>query len=314
VNGPVEIYASKPDADVENRTQIRVNSSRNLTITLREQEPLDPHFAVSDLAPLEYTAEHDEVFTVSATVENTGDLSAEKTVELRLDNETVANTTVELDAGNNTTVEFEVDASEIDPGEYTHSVWTEDEEVEGTLTVEQAPVNFELSNPDPSNPTVDQGETFDMSVEVTNTGAQTATKEIWLAINGSFVTGQNVTLNADQSDTITFENLSADYEPGEYGIHVAVEGQGAEGDVSATLTVQGPTPIVVGDDPAKDLNGDGLYEDVNGDGKFDLVDVQALYANFDNDVVQNNVDLFDFNDDGEVNLNDVQALYFEYRN
>ena len=61
--------------------------------------------------------------------------------------------------------------------------------------------------------------------------------------------------------------------------------------------------------PAQDLDEDGLYEDVNGDGAFTIVDVQALFANLDSDVVQNNVEKFDFNGDGEVDVTDVQALY-----
>lgn len=61
--------------------------------------------------------------------------------------------------------------------------------------------------------------------------------------------------------------------------------------------------------PAQDLDEDGLYEDVNGDGAFTIVDVQALFANLDGDVVQNNVEKFDFNGDGEVDVTDVQALY-----
>ncbi|WP_053949076.1 outer membrane protein assembly factor BamB family protein [Halolamina sediminis] len=61
--------------------------------------------------------------------------------------------------------------------------------------------------------------------------------------------------------------------------------------------------------PARDLDEDGLYEDVNGDGAFTVIDVQALFANLDSDVVQNNVSKFDFNGDGEVDIADIQALY-----
>lgn len=61
--------------------------------------------------------------------------------------------------------------------------------------------------------------------------------------------------------------------------------------------------------PAQDLDEDGLYEDVNGDGAFTIVDVQALFANLDSDVVQENAEKFDFNGDGEVDVTDVQALY-----
>jgi outer membrane protein assembly factor BamB len=67
---------------------------------------------------------------------------------------------------------------------------------------------------------------------------------------------------------------------------------------------------VTGDgQPAQDLDEDGLYEDVNGDGAFTIVDVQALFANLDSDVVQDNVAKFDFNGDGRVDVTDVQALY-----
>lgn len=66
--------------------------------------------------------------------------------------------------------------------------------------------------------------------------------------------------------------------------------------------------------PAQDLDEDGLYEDVNGDGAFTIVDVQALFANLDSDVVQNNPSKFDFNGDGEVDVTDVQALYDRLEN
>ena len=38
-------------------------------------------------------------------------------------------------------------------------------------------------------------------------------------------------------------------------------------------------------------------------------DAQALFANTDDPVVQNNVDAFDYNDDGSVNVGDAQALF-----
>jgi hypothetical protein len=38
-------------------------------------------------------------------------------------------------------------------------------------------------------------------------------------------------------------------------------------------------------------------------------DAQALFANTDDPVVQNNVDAFDFNGDGSVDVGDAQALF-----
>jgi hypothetical protein len=73
------------------------------------------------------------------------------------------------------------------------------------------------------------------------------------------------------------------------------------------------TEVTVGnfDNPAGDTDGDGQYEDITGDDEFDIVDVQALFANLDDDAVVDNPGKFDFNDDGAVTVADVQALYAE---
>ncbi|MFC6943243.1 PQQ-binding-like beta-propeller repeat protein [Salinirubellus sp. GCM10025818] len=61
--------------------------------------------------------------------------------------------------------------------------------------------------------------------------------------------------------------------------------------------------------PARDPDGDGLYEDVNGDGSVNVGDAQAIFANNEAPVVQNNLEAFDFNGDGSVNVGDAQALF-----
>jgi hypothetical protein len=66
---------------------------------------------------------------------------------------------------------------------------------------------------------------------------------------------------------------------------------------------------VVGTSPPTDPDADGHYEDVNGDGIVNINDVQALFANLDAAVVQNNPSAFDFNGDGSVNIIDVQQLF-----
>jgi PKD repeat protein len=70
-------------------------------------------------------------------------------------------------------------------------------------------------------------------------------------------------------------------------------------------------PPVVGENPPNDLNGDGLYRDINGDGEFTVGDVQALFENLDDSVVQNNAELFNFSggDESAVTLEDVRALH-----
>lgn len=80
--------------------------------------------------------------------------------------------------------------------------------------------------------------------------------------------------------------------------------------VGKTLVVS-PGDVTGDTVPANDVNLDGQFEDVNGDGTANIVDVQALFANLANPVVQDNPSSFDFNGDGVVNVVDVQRLYAE---
>lgn len=79
---------------------------------------------------------------------------------------------------------------------------------------------------------------------------------------------------------------------------------------NASVTVtENAAPTVVGNSPAKDLDNDGTYEDVNGDGSFDIVDVSAMFKNYDAQKVSGNPELFDFNGDGRVDIVDVNAIF-----
>jgi len=71
----------------------------------------------------------------------------------------------------------------------------------------------------------------------------------------------------------------------------------------------GPGPIGEFENAPTDPDGDGKYEDVNGDGSVNVGDAQAIFANTDDPVVQNNVAAFDFNGDGSVNVGDAQAIF-----
>ena len=103
------------------------------TLTVAAAAPAD--FQVSGLEPAEATAAPGDSVDVSATVSNAGDEEATKTVEIRLDGETVDSEDVTLAGGEEASVSFSATAPD-EAGDYTHSVWTEDSEAEGTLTVE----------------------------------------------------------------------------------------------------------------------------------------------------------------------------------
>ena len=93
-------------------------------------------FEVSDLDPEEATATAGDEVTVSATIENTGNAESTQDVALTLDGDEEDTSEITLEAGGSTTVEFTVDTSGLDTGDYEHGVATD--EVTATLTVEGA--------------------------------------------------------------------------------------------------------------------------------------------------------------------------------
>ena len=72
---------------------------------------------------------------VSATVENAGYVPDSQAVTLSVDGQTVGDRTLDLDEGESATVEFD-ESIDLEPGEYTYTIATDDEEVTGQLTVE----------------------------------------------------------------------------------------------------------------------------------------------------------------------------------
>ncbi|WP_433633070.1 plastocyanin/azurin family copper-binding protein [Halomicrococcus sp. NG-SE-24] len=95
-------------------------------------------FSVSDLNPTKLTVEQGDSLDVSATITNTGGIEGTQEITLVIDGETVASQDLTLAADDSTTVTFKgIDTSGLDPGEYTHTVATEDNEASGTLIVEE---------------------------------------------------------------------------------------------------------------------------------------------------------------------------------
>lgn len=130
-----------------------VVSKEPFTITV--ERPEEAVFDVSGLDPVEATVAQGDTINASATIENTGGQEATKMVEFRLDNETLASQNVTLESGAETEVVFEnVNITDVESGDYTHSVSTEDDEQTGTLSVtdEDGPA------PIPDNLTVKTGD------------------------------------------------------------------------------------------------------------------------------------------------------------
>ncbi|MFH5801980.1 malectin domain-containing carbohydrate-binding protein [Haladaptatus sp. CMAA 1911] len=66
---------------------------------------------------------------------------------------------------------------------------------------------------------------------------------------------------------------------------------------------------IVGDKSPTDPDDDGKYEDINGDGEENYDDVVDFFHNYDDSVVQENPDAFDFNENGQLDFDDIVELF-----
>lgn len=113
-----------------------------ITRTADIEPPLsnDPaRFVVQDIEPKEITVEHGTFLTVTATITNTGDKTGTQEVELRLQDEVLGVTTVELESEESADVTFDgaIDTGILEPEEvYLFEVASADTTETGVLTVE----------------------------------------------------------------------------------------------------------------------------------------------------------------------------------
>ena len=101
-------------------------------------DPDPAFFEVTDLEPVDVTAEQGATIDVSATITNTGEEATQQTIEFRVGETVLADEDVLLrSGGGDTTVTFEdIPTDDLDAGEYTHGIYTPDDSQTGTLTIE----------------------------------------------------------------------------------------------------------------------------------------------------------------------------------
>jgi cytochrome c oxidase assembly protein Cox11 len=191
-----------------------------------EQEPAN--FDVSNLDAPDTVDEGDRI-DVSADVTNTGEQAGTQTVQFRLDlnqdgtlagDEALTSQEVDLDPGETETVTFsDLDTSGLD-GEYAHGVFSENGNATATIEVDDdepapEPASFDVSNLD-APASVTQGDTIDVSAEVTNTGEETDTKTVEFRVDlnqdGTLsdeeaLTSQEIELEPGETETVTFSDL-----------------------------------------------------------------------------------------------------------
>ncbi|GAB3677856.1 DUF7282 domain-containing protein [Halopiger thermotolerans] len=213
--------------------------SDTATVTTPEKQGLSNSFVVESVdAPASATT--NETVEVTAEIRNPTEFTTQQNVEVRLDGAVLERQLLELEAEETRNVTFQIDGSEVSPGEHTLGVYTDAdgklEEIDFEFHTEPA-VNVTNTNESAREVTVDVAIPADGFVAVEDP-ADNATGDD--AENRSFV-GTSAVLTPGEHENVTVsleESVDADEEL----VAVLYEGDPAD-NASATPIERGGEPV-----------------------------------------------------------------------
>ncbi|MCW4025241.1 MAG: hypothetical protein NWF01_09435 [Candidatus Bathyarchaeota archaeon] len=169
-----------------------------------------PAFEVSNLAITPAEIKLGESASLTATITNVGDVAGDYSIELKINDETVDNSTGNLNGGNSTTVELPVTGSEV--GEYT----VEFGGASGSFTILPADEN---PNARPAQISIRDlvvspreswpGKTVTVTVKLSNTGGSAGSYNLLVSVDGVVVQDKNYTILPGKSIPMPIQ-VSAD--------------------------------------------------------------------------------------------------------
>jgi len=281
------------------------------TIEITGEAPelvIDSADAPEEIAP-------DEDLEVDFVVENIGEATGDTFVDLFVD---AVDGFVDFDdvvvdpgeTGEGTLVFDEVDES-YDAGDtiqWAVELFDFDDIATGETNVAEAePPEVALSNlsiaGQGESATVLEGD-HDVSANMTHVGGGVGEVEMSLTIGDAVEETATVDIGEGETATVTFADVTTDLGPGVYDVEMSAQNETLTGELTVSVDVGGDEGT-----PATDTTGDGLLDDLTGDGEFTIMDVQALFESFNDDAIQDNIELFDFAENDRVSIFDVQALF-----
>jgi hypothetical protein len=195
---------------------------------------------------------------VEATVTNRGETTDTQRIELNVDGSTVASTSVRLDPSESSEVDLEWETEVGDADGYSAIVASDDTTDTAEVTIrEQGEFDVEI---DETNEPVVEGETLEVEAVVENTGDAEATGTIGLTVAGNIDDTTTLTLDDDESETVTLEWETDGRLPGTYTATVAAEDGASK---STEIEIQEPAVFDVAIDrtDAPIVEGDTLVVD-----------------------------------------------------
>ncbi|ACM57665.1 CHRD domain containing protein [Halorubrum lacusprofundi ATCC 49239] len=249
-------------------------------------EPVPAEFTVSGLDPKDTEVARSREIDVSARIRNVGDITDTQTVELRIDDEVVAERELELACRSSERVRFEnIDIDDLGPDEYEYGVFSEDDSETGTLTVLR-PAEFRVSNLDPEDVTVTRGDLIDVSASIQNVGDISDTQTVEFRIDDETVAERRLELDGRESRRITFEEIDTrTLEPDEYEHGVFTEDDSETGTLTVEAAEESGFMVTLDPEEQTVTQGEqfGLSATIENVGQ--VADTQTVELRFDGELI-----------------------------
>ena len=172
---------------------------------------LGPSLDVVDLeAPLNATV--GETLTVNATITNPTDEALTQPVDFRLGGDVIQRKNVSLGPGENTSITYEIDTSDVAPGTYTHGVYTRNFGQIAAITLESPETTTPAETTTAAEETTTVAEETTTAVEETTTVAEettTAVEETTTAVPEETTAVAEETTAAVETTTVADETTAA---------------------------------------------------------------------------------------------------------
>lgn len=211
-------------------------------ITVIEPEPAE--FTLVEFSPREEQLTSGDQLEVTATIENTGGKRDTRTVEyeLELSGSSVDITETReatLDPGDERELVFSVNTSDIQPGEYEHSVSTPDDETEGQVQIDDRS-SIEIMRVTPQQESIRRGERLILDTVVKNTGKGRGSTTLTLSIENRTIGQQTRSVNPESRATVKIESDPiTNLDPARYVFEVTSQDGSSE---TGTVQIQQSPP------------------------------------------------------------------------
>ena len=243
------------DAGAYQASVASTDSDDVTSVLVEEPDPANVSVAVDETTSPVLEGER---LAVTATVENTGDVTTTQTVDLRVDAALEDDRLVTLEAGASRQITLEWQTRSGDAGTHGVTVASEDDTATTNVTVAEAdPATLAVELDETTSPVL-AGENLDVTATVENTGEETVTQTVDLRVGTDLEDDRTVTVAGGDSRQVTLTWATQQGDAGTHGATVATDDDTTTTNVTVEAQQPGTLAVEIDETTSPVLAGDPL--------------------------------------------------------